>query len=201
MVVLLQYTLTCMVISGYITGILCTLIFDFSIVKCYFLGTSFIYYLIALIKSPGSLFDINDSEVKGICNKCNRIRGNHTKHCSICNKCYYKRDHHCVFLGKCIASNNLKDFLFSLIFLTIYGVLRLFTSSLKLVTAFFTFVALCATMWFSCVLTSEKTSGELAEFDKWRISRKDLRKFLLKMKDSPVNILFPYLKFTNTVEY
>lgn len=201
LIVLLQYTLTCMVISGYVTGILCTIILDASILKFYTLGTSFVYYMIALVKSPGSLFDIHDSEVKGICTKCARIRSNQTKHCSICNKCYHRRDHHCIFLGKCIASNNMKEFVFSLLFLSFYGILRIISGPCRLLVSFLTSITLLTFAWFSCAYALEIISQQIVEKDKWKITKTGIVKYLNKMKESPVDFFFPFLKLTTTVDY
>lgn len=201
LIILLQYTLTCIVVSCYITGILCTILFDFSIIKFYFLSTSFIYYLMALVKSPGSLFDVHDSEVKGICTKCNRIRGIKTKHCSICNKCYNKRDHHCMLLGKCIAQDNIKDFIFMQIFLCGFVFLRAYCGPARMLCGFIGMLLILSIIWFSCIFAFEKTSREIIALDKWTFSLKGCKKILYTLKDSPINIFLPFLKLTATVDF
>jgi palmitoyltransferase len=33
-----------------------------------------------------------------------------SKHCTICESCFSDYDHHCVFIGKCVAANNMGKF-------------------------------------------------------------------------------------------
>ncbi|KAF7703921.1 Palmitoyltransferase ZDHHC15B [Cucumispora dikerogammari] len=50
----------------------------------------------------------NDLE---FCRKCQRYKPERAHHCSRCSTCILKMDHHCVFLDKCIGSENLANFI------------------------------------------------------------------------------------------
>ncbi|ORD94129.1 ERFB [Enterospora canceri] len=190
-----------MMVSGFFISALCTIILDRSILKFYLITTASIYYGMALVKSPGSLFDINDSDVKGICNKCNRIRGDSTKHCTVCNKCYYKRDHHCVFLGKCVASNNIKDFFFCLLFTFLYSIAMLLTKPHKILLIFATTVIGMSLFWFATVISTGKSTSELLELEKWSFSIRCIGSLFYELRDRPHYILFPFLRIQHTVDY
>ncbi len=95
-------------------------VYDKSFVEIYFIFTAMCYFVVAKTTSPGSLVDYEDSGVKGICYKCGRIRGRNTKHCEICEKCYCKKIYHCPVLGKCVAKENLKEYLYFLLFSDFY---------------------------------------------------------------------------------
>ena len=86
-------------------------------------GSKFVYFLIdflfyfffnrcALI-NPGIIqkknIDINNMEY---CNICQVYYNNDkkVKHCNFCNICVEKMDHHCVWVGKCVAKNNIFSF-------------------------------------------------------------------------------------------
>lgn len=199
---ILQCALTCTIISGYIVGILSSIVLELSFAKFYFLGTGFIYYLMALGKSPGSLLGIDEtSSVKGICNECNRIRGYRTKHCRICNKCYYSRDHHCVLLGKCVATNNIQEFFYSLLFSSVYFFVQFLTGTWKPLALFLCMTLMCGTVWFGAVIVSKKSSVELLEMERWKLNPKEIRNLSATVQTDLLYILFPFLRISTIVEY
>lgn len=58
-----------------------------------------------------------------MCTTCNSIANSKIIHCSRCNVCFDGMDHHCVWVNKCIADGNIKEFyafLASAVFLFVY---------------------------------------------------------------------------------
>ena len=81
----------------------------------YFFASFLVYFFFnrcALI-NPGIVqkknIDINNMEY---CNICQVYYNNDkkVKHCNFCNICVEKMDHHCVWVGKCVAKNNIFSF-------------------------------------------------------------------------------------------
>ncbi|KAL6121309.1 hypothetical protein NUSPORA_01796 [Nucleospora cyclopteri] len=196
----LQYALTSMIISSYVVAIIFSISMDLCLIKTYISSTAFIYYLITISKSPGSLLDANNATVKGICTKCNRIRGYQTKHCNICNKCYHKRDHHCILLGKCIAENNLKDFYYCLFFTLLYFLSMVFTKEYKLFYLLGTIGFGIFWVWMSFVIGLQKTSIEVLNMEEKPFNIQIIRNLYEYLKENPLNIFFPFLKVRNVVE-
>ena len=80
----------------------------------FFLGF-FVYFFFnrcALI-NPGIIQNkIRDEKNTEYCSICQVYYEPHKKveHCSMCNICVEKMDHHCVWVGKCVAKNNIFSF-------------------------------------------------------------------------------------------
>lgn len=134
------------------------------LIYSYILTLSLFYYCSLLKKSPGSLLDYNGLEIRGICQKCNRLRSNRTFHCDSCDKCYYKRDHHCPWLGKCVAQDNYREYYFFILFMVIFQCMSLFRTNLFVETVFFTNmltgVLFIFFLWINFLLCIDKTSIE-----------------------------------------
>lgn len=68
-----------------------------------------------LIKSSQTRTHTDDILIVGNCDECAncnlRIPGNRHCHCPICKLCILYRDHHCFFLGGCVNTFNLLNFL------------------------------------------------------------------------------------------
>ena len=54
-----------------------------------------------------------------LCPTCKIVKPWGTKHCSVTNKCVKRFDHYCPWMGNVIGKNNLKDFVFFLVFETL----------------------------------------------------------------------------------
>ncbi|KAM0678719.1 hypothetical protein BDAP_000679 [Binucleata daphniae] len=125
---------------------------------------SLYYYILLLKKSPGSLQEYSGLEVRGMCDKCNRLQSNRTFHCDSCNKCYYRRDHHCPWVGKCIAAGNYKEFYFFVMFLTLYHITSLLKSACFIEICFFNDMILVFCLlffgWINFLLCLDKTTLE-----------------------------------------
>ncbi|CAD8122855.1 unnamed protein product [Paramecium sonneborni] len=77
------------------------------------------------IKKYQQYYDEIQYKQNTTCTTCNIIKPARSKHCRICNVCVSKFDHHCIWVRQCIGQNNYKYFLlflFSHIFLSLYGV-------------------------------------------------------------------------------
>ena len=63
-----------------------------------------------------------DNDNIGYCSLCEVYfnPANQVEHCSMCNVCVEKIDHHCVWVGKCVAKNNLFSFYAMLVSIGIY---------------------------------------------------------------------------------
>ena len=56
------------------------------------------------------------------CDKCKIYynRFNRVEHCRYCDICFNKKDHHCLWVGKCIGKDNLREFFQMIIVGTVY---------------------------------------------------------------------------------
>ena len=94
--------------------------------RIYLLWTGFvwIYIIYFLNKSPGKikpnrknyLLNLiendkkNEIDLWSYCIKCKIKKEADSNHCYFCDECYSDFDHHCIWLKKCIAKNNKKNF-------------------------------------------------------------------------------------------
>ncbi|AFM98847.1 hypothetical protein EHEL_081470 [Encephalitozoon hellem ATCC 50504] len=204
---LVRYTealIVAFVIILYLLGLYEAVIVSGVSIRLYLLITSFYYYVGCLAKSPGQLLDFGDANVKGICNKCNRIVGTKTIHCEICNKCYHRRDHHCPIIGRCVASNNIKDLYFAVSFIGLHSLAAILKGSNRFAYMMsihrYLFVMSSAfACWLTFLILTGKTTKELMKFQ-GRITD-EVRMFRLKevFRDGLVGTLAPYLRWKTSI--
>lgn len=60
-----------------------------------------------------------------ICDKCKLPRPKGAMHCDECQSCCLRYDHHCGVIGQCVGDKNMKAFILSFLYASIFG----FTSS------------------------------------------------------------------------
>lgn len=195
----------CILVSGvvglYMTASYISVVRDRSVLASYFIITSFIHYTMILAKSPGSLLDLGNASVMGLCSTCNRIRGNRTRHCHVCNKCYNKRDHHCMLLGRCIAENNMRDFYFCTLFLVAFLLTWLCTKGCKAMTGIVACGALASLSWLSLCIAHDRTSSEMMKVeDRW-LRMRHVRSLLRYIGEDLVGALLPVVNTRRKVEY
>ncbi|KAJ7324646.1 hypothetical protein JRQ81_017666 [Phrynocephalus forsythii] len=66
------------------------------------------------------------------CNKCQLYCLPHTSHCSWCNTCVEEFDHHCAWVNNCIGCQNLRFFVYFVVFLSAYDLAVLMSCLLYL---------------------------------------------------------------------
>ena len=188
------------IVSVYVLTAYVSIFRDGSILSSYLIIVSFLYYLHALAAAPGSLLDLGNASVKGLCNICNRVRGNRTRHCHVCNKCYNKIDHHCLLLGKCLAENNMRDFYFCILFLMLFLVSWLVQKDCKALLGILTLCVSCYLAWISVCISQDKATTEGASFKHIR-EPAHLRRLGCFLKGNPLKILLPLAYCRNDIEY
>lgn len=61
-----------------------------------------------------------NKRVCGICDKCKKIKVVDSTHCEICDACFYKKDHHCMWIGRCVAADNSREYYLFCLFFNLY---------------------------------------------------------------------------------
>ncbi|ADM12079.1 DHHC-type zinc finger domain-containing protein [Encephalitozoon intestinalis ATCC 50506] len=168
--------------------------------RIYLLLTSFYYYVGCLAKSPGQLLDFGNANVKGICNRCNRIVGTKTVHCEICNKCYHKRDHHCPIIGRCVASNNLKDLYLAVFFMSLHSLAAVLRGSTKFaymmsIHKYLLAMSSAFTCWLTLLILTGKTTKELTRAKGNITSEMKISRLKDMFRNGLMDTLVPYLKW------
>lgn len=189
------------VVGSYVTVLYVSAVRDRSVVSTYLILTSFIHYIMILTKSPGSLLDLGNASVVGLCNICNRIRGNRTRHCHICSKCYNKRDHHCMLLGRCIAEDNMRDFYFCILFLVAFLTTWLFAKDCKAVVGIVAGGALGSLLWLSLCIAHGKTSSEMMKLEDRRLKMRHIQNLMKYIGDDLLGMFLPVVNTRRRVEY
>ncbi|TBU18731.1 putative DHHC palmitoyltransferase [Hamiltosporidium tvaerminnensis] len=129
----------------------------------YFLLVSSYYYLSILVKKDVHI--LPNTEIKGLCRKCNKLRCTRTFHCDTCNLCFYKRDHHCPWLAKCISSSNYREYYFFILFTVIYLSLKvlcgcLYVNQIVFLNNYLLTILSFFFIWTNFLLFIDKTSIE-----------------------------------------
>lgn len=70
---------------------------------------------------------IEDSASR-FCSYCDIIASGNVKHCKLCKRCVVHMDHHCLFLLKCVATNNHRLFVMFIIAVNVDILVFLFSS-------------------------------------------------------------------------
>lgn len=196
-----ECALISLVLGAYALLIYISIMKDRSICSSYLIVTSFTYYVILLVKSPGSLLDLGDASVRGLCTICNRVRGNKTRHCYVCSKCYDKLDHHCMLTGKCIAQNNIREFYLCIVFTLLFTISWLVKKNEKVVPCLAMLVLLGVLMWYSMCIALNMTGSELLKHQEKRIEFKHLKRIAGLVSQDPLGLFFPILRSRCKVEY
>lgn len=199
----LEFFIITFVVSMYLTACYETFTASNVLLPMYLLTTSFYYYLSCLKKPPGRLLDFNNTSIKGICKRCNRIVGAKTVHCEVCNKCYHGRDHHCPIIGKCVASNNFRDLYFALLFMMLYSFVAMFRETrfyrVLFVYKYIFFLLSLFVCWMTLLIVTDRTTKELVK-NKEPIKGNIKISRLGKLFDKGlVRIIAPYIRWKASI--
>lgn len=173
----MEFLLKTIVTLSYISGIFMS-IKTHSIFSGIFISFSFIQYCLLLIKPPGKALDRKETSVKGLCTSCSKIRGCRTKHCHICNTCFNRLDHHCIFIGKCITPNNLRNLFYCLFFNLLYLFTVFRITSFKPLLGFISLMIFTILVWLSLCIACDKTSREMFKNPILRLNKDHLLRYL-----------------------
>lgn len=197
----IEKILILLILSAYTITITVFAFKKHDIIATYFIFSSFIYYVIMLKKSPGSLLDFGNANIRGLCNQCNRIKGDRTKHCYICNKCYNKLDHHNMLIGSCIAENNILEMILCNLFLLLFFLICMHKETYSKFLFIFSFGIFIFISWLIYSIGKDKTMKEIDKNEYKRFNFKNFKFIIDIIKTRPLKILFPFFSTKAQVDY
>lgn len=197
----MEWILITTIISVYLTLIYTSVMYDRSIFFSYLVFISFIHYLVILVKSPGSLLDLGNASVRGLCRICNRVRGTRTRHCYLCDKCYNKRDHHCILIGRCIAADNLKEVFLCCFFLFLFLSNWMLTKPQGFIIVMPVLTLLVSICWICLCVAHDKTTAELYSSENKSVGKTELKQLLGFIFSNPIQAVFPFAWTVSKIEY
>eukprot|EP00826_Nyctotherus_ovalis_P007232 TRINITY_DN11794_c0_g1_i2.p1 TRINITY_DN11794_c0_g1~~TRINITY_DN11794_c0_g1_i2.p1 ORF type:complete len:300 (-),score=1.37 TRINITY_DN11794_c0_g1_i2:642-1541(-) len=77
---------------------------------------------------------LETEELPFVCRLCKTHVLERTKHCGTCNRCVEGFDHHCIWINNCVGRKNYRLFLFLILFVGVFCLLQLASSSIALAT-------------------------------------------------------------------
>ncbi|KAG0439511.1 Palmitoyltransferase ZDHHC16B [Dictyocoela muelleri] len=157
-----------------------------------------LYFLILSLYNYISLMFIQnqvpyEKAVSGVCDKCKKLQFIDSSHCEICNECFYKRDHHCMWIGRCVAHDNSREYYLFCLFFNVYLLLSINMSyTIRFLNVYLTFFITCFNVYLGYSIY--KKEGELGFFDSY------YELFFPAGERSVVNIFLPFIVRKSLVE-